>query len=159
MKSVYVETSIISYLAARPSKDLVSAARQMVTLDWWERRRKDFELYASPLVLAEISAGDEEAAKRRLEFFQSLSSLDLTPEIEQLSRSIVHECGMPDRASDDALHLATAAVNEVDYLLTWNCKHLANAELIAVFETFFPVKGYPTPIICTPDELMERYDV
>jgi len=158
MKSVYLETTVISYLAAFSSRDLITAARQEITQQWWSGRRHDFELFVSQVVVTETSGGDAEAAQRRLAILEDLPLLDLTPEAEQLAAKLLVEGTLPSRAADDALHLAIAAVHGIDFLLTWNCKHLANAELIAVFEASFFEEGYESPIICTPDELMESFN-
>ncbi len=156
MKSVYIETTIVSYLTARPSRDLVNAARQELTWEWWDKRRHDFELFASSIVVLEASAGDREAAGRRLALLHETSILENTPETVALAAKLVGAASLPERATDDAVHLVTAAVHGVDFLLTWNCKHLANAELVGPFETFFLDNGYEPPVVCTPEELLER---
>jgi len=156
MKSVYVETTIVSYLTARPSRDLINAARQELTWEWWEKRRHDFELFASSVVLLEASAGDAEAAQRRLALLHETTILEDTEETIVLASKLVQAAVLPENAADDAVHLVTAAVHGVDFLLTWNCKHLANAELVGPFESFFLDNGYEPPVICTPEELLEQ---
>ena len=156
MKSVYLETTIVSYLTARPTRDLVNAARQELTWEWWENRRHDFELFASAIVVLEASAGDPDAANRRLRLLDEVALLDTTEEATVLASGLVQAALLPDGASDDALHLTTAAVHGMDFLLTWNCKHLANAELAVPYESFFLDSGYESPVICTPEELLER---
>jgi hypothetical protein len=156
MKSVYLETSFVSYLAALPSRDLVNAARQQISWDWWKSRRNDFEVFISQLVLNEISRGDPDAVRRRVELVKEIRLLKASSEVDNLAKQILEECNLPQKAGDDAYHLALATVHGVDFLLTWNCKHLANAELIEEIVTLLPVKGYTAPVICTPDELMER---
>lgn len=150
--SLYLETSIVSYLTARPSHDLIRAAHQQVTRDWWEMR-SHFELYVSQLVLDEAGAGDKEAAKRRLSALQEASLLNLTPEAGRLARGILDQGGMPAKARVDAVHVALAAVHGLDYLLTWNCTHIANAATRGKIEAVCRAAGFEPPVICTPIEL------
>jgi predicted nucleic acid-binding protein len=154
VKRVYLETSVLSYLTARPSRDLVVAARQQVTLEWWERRRRDFELVSSELVLDEARRGDSAVAQDRLAFLAGLALLRTTPEAEQLAGAIISAGVLPDRAFADALHIAVAAVHEVDYLMTWNCTHIANAEILPRVGATCRTLGFDLPFICTPDELL-----
>lgn len=153
-KQVYVETSVVSYLTARQSRDLVRAARQEVTLEWFDRRRKEFDLYISALVLQEAGQGDREAARKRLEALDGLPLLKLTDEAVVLAEALLKEGPFPAKAADDAIHLALATVSEMDFLLTWNCRHLANAELSGPAARFLRAKGYEPPVVCTPEELM-----
>jgi predicted nucleic acid-binding protein len=151
---VYLETSVISYLAARPSRDLITAARQQLTHEWWRLRRPQFEVYISQLVLDEASAGDPEAATRRVAILASLSLLDITPEAVALARQLLELAGLPEQAGADALHIATAACHGMNYLLTWNSTHIANAELRPRIDQACRSQGYEAPVLCTPDELM-----
>jgi hypothetical protein len=151
---VYIETSVISYLTARPSRDLITAAHQQLTIDWWEDRRADFDLYVSQLVIREASAGDENAASRRLEIIKPMPLLELNEEALALARSLLEDGPLPAKASEDALHIAIAAVHGMDFLLTWNCKHIANAEMRGLIEGVCRSKGYEPPITCTPEELL-----
>ncbi len=151
---VYLETTIISYLTARPSRDLVVAAHQALTREWWERRRSDFGLVVSELVVQEAGAGDAEAARRRLELVAEVPRLAVTAEAEVLAGKLVSQGAIPTRAAADALHIALATVHEVEYLLTWNCAHIANAELRAKVESICVGSGYSPPVICTPEELL-----
>lgn len=153
-RSVYLETSIISYLAARPSRDLVTAARQQITREWWARRRTSFVVYVSEAVIAEARAGDRAAAIRRNEILAGLPLLDITPPAVQLARKVAEALQLPRRAAADAVHIATAAFHSIDFLLTWNSTHIANAELRPIVERACRDSGYATPILCTPDELM-----
>lgn len=153
-ESVYLETTIVSYLSARPSRDLVLAAKQQTTRDWWELRRAQFDLHISQIVLDEASEGDQDAAARRAELLTGLPMLDVSPEAIELGESIARGGVLPHRAARDALHLGIATVHGIDYLLTWNCTHLANAEIVRVANRFIEARGYEPPIICTPDELM-----
>ena len=151
---VYLETTIPSYLTAWPSRDLVRAAHQQITRDWWDRRRAEFELYISQVVLRECQAGDATAAAERLKILQDLPLLEQTEEATLLAQALVDRVPLPERAAVDALHVAIAAVHGVDYLLTWNCTHLANAQIMRKIESVCRGSGYRMPIICTPEELM-----
>ncbi len=151
---VYLETTIPSYLTAWPSRDLVRAAHQQITRDWWDRRRADFELYISQVVLRECQAGDATAAAERLKILQDLPLLEQTEEATRLAQALVDRVPLPERAAVDALHVAIAAVHGVDYLLTWNCTHIANATLRDPIESVCRENGYEPPAICTPDELL-----
>ena len=152
---VYLETSIISYLAARPSRDLVTAARQQLTHEWWTRRRSAFEVCISELVVAEAAAGDpDDAAERRAQLIRDLPSLSISEEAIALARNLVQGAGIPARAAADALHISLAACHGIDYLLTWNSTHIANAELRPKVERACRDNGYEPPVLCTPDELM-----
>ena len=153
MPTVYLETSVISYLAARPSGDLVTAAHQQVTALWWRTRRRDFELFVSQLVLDECAAGDSEAADRRRGLLRDLPSLDMDPEVTDLARHVVATVPIPDRAAADALHIAVSVRHGIDYLLTWNCAHIANAELRPRIDLACIARGYRPTILCTPEEL------
>jgi predicted nucleic acid-binding protein len=150
---LYLETSIVSYLTARPSHDLIRAAHQQITRDWWETR-STFDLYISQFVLDEAKAGDEEAAGRRLSALRDASLLELTPEAGRLAREILGQGGMPAKAYVDAVHVALTAVHGLDYLLTWNCSHIANAAMRGKIETICRSTGFEPPVICTPVELV-----
>jgi predicted nucleic acid-binding protein len=153
-KSVYVETTIISYHTARASRDVIRAARQTITRQWWDNRREDFDLVVSQVVLNEARKGDQRAAERRKQILEGLTRLDITDEAVELAATLVEKGAMPPKAADDALHLAIAAVYGIDFLLTWNCKHLANAETMNAMARVLTAGGYRVPIVCTPDELM-----
>jgi hypothetical protein len=155
-QKVYVETSLISYLASRPSRDLIVAGHQQVTRDWWERRREDFHLVASELVLQEAGAGDEYAASARMKLLHDIELLALSKEALDLAAALVEPGPLPKNAAEDALHIAISVTNGVDYLLTWNCKHLANAAMRSSIESVCREKGYEPAIICTPEQLLEE---
>jgi predicted nucleic acid-binding protein len=154
-KRVYLETTIVSYLASRPSRDLVVAAHQEITREWWEKRRKAFAVYISQVVLDESSSGDREAAKRRFDLVASVPVLAVTEDVAELAERLIDDGPIPREAADDALHIAVAAVHGIDFLLTWNCKHLANAQFRGAVSQVLFQNGYASPIICTPEELME----
>ncbi|HSG38867.1 MAG TPA: type II toxin-antitoxin system VapC family toxin [Thermoanaerobaculia bacterium] len=151
---VYIETSLVSYLTARPSRDLVVAAHQQISLDWWDRRRKDFDLVSSLLVVNEARLGHPEAAGRRLALLDGIPLLEVTETAQWLAVAIVQEGLLPQTAYPDALHIATAAVHEVDYLLTWNCSHIANAEILPRISPICERFGLGLSYICTPEELL-----
>lgn len=152
--SVYLETTVISYLAARPHRDLVTAAHQQVTHDWWTHRHNEFDLYVSELVIREASAGDPDAAARRLTFLEGIAPLAVSDAARSLAGRLIQAGVVPVRAAADALHVALAAVNGIDYLLTWNCQHIANARMRARIENTCRENGYEPPVLCTPEELL-----
>lgn len=156
--SVYVETSIVSYLAARPSRDLIVAARQQVTHTWWRERRPTFDVYVSQVVLDEIRAGDPDAAERRAALVAGLPVLDITPEVAELAAALIQGVPLPLRAGADAAHIAAAAYHGMGFLMTWNSTHIANAELRPRVEQVCRENGCPPPVLCTPDELMGGSD-
>ena len=153
-KTVYIETSIASYLTGRPTRDLLVAAMQQITLEWWNIQRHKFDVYVSELVVDEIRLGDADAAKRRLASLQGIASLATTDETVALAKKLIGEGAIPDKATDDAMHVALAAVHGVDYLLTWNCRHIDNAESKPLIRRSCAVAGHPCPEICNPRELM-----
>ena len=152
---LYLETSIVSYLTARPSHDLSRAAHQQLTLDWWDTRTA-YDLFVSQFVLDEAGAGDPGAAQRRLAALREAALLDLTPEAGRLAGEILRQGGMPAKAYVDAIHVAIAAVHGLDYLLTWNCAHIANATMRGRIETICRDTGFEPPLICTPVEFFEE---
>jgi predicted nucleic acid-binding protein len=155
MSSVYLETSVISYLTARPSRDIVVAGHQQTTRDWWQTRRNSFDVYVSELVLREARGGNPQAAAERLAILQTLELVEVSPEALTLANQLVTEAAIPQKAIADALHVATAVTSGIDFLLTWNCKHIANATMRGKIERICRTNGYEPSIICTPEELME----
>lgn len=153
---VYIETTFVSYLTARPSRDVILVAHQQITHDWWERTRSEFELCTSLLVLEEAGSGDPEAARERLLILKSMILLDTTEAAVILAEELVRTRALPEKAADDALHIAIAASQKIPYLLTWNCRHMANATMRPVIEAVCASKGYKAPIICTPEELVKE---
>jgi hypothetical protein len=152
---VYIETSVVSYLKSRMSTDTIVAAHQRLTSRWWEERGAAFEMVVSELVRREAAAGDATAASARLDAIAELKVLMITEEAISLAELLTTNGPIPPEYGADALHIAIAAVNGIDYLLTWNCKHLANAVHRARIESLVEGAGYVCPIICTPEELME----
>jgi hypothetical protein len=151
---VYLETTIPSYLAARGSRDLLVAAHQQMTRDWWDSRRAEFELYVSELVLQEIQAGDEQLAKRRLELIADVPLLSVNDAVLELAEGLIREGPIPRKAAGEAVHIAIATVYGCEYLLTWNCRHIANAELHRAMRQVVERHGFELPSLCTPEELM-----
>lgn len=153
---VYLETTIPSYLTAWPSRDLITAAHQQITREWWQTRRADFALYISAIVIEESSAGDEDAAARRLEAIRNIPLVELTKEVTVVAAELVRRSVIPEKKGEDALHVAAAVVHGMDYLLTWNLSHIAKAEARNRIEQACRFLGYEPPIICTPEELLVR---
>jgi len=152
--AVYLETTFISYLVARNTNDVVRQAQQQITRQWWTDRRSQFELLSSQFVIDESSAGDPSAAAERLAILASIDLLAITSDVEPLAQRLLSAGALPAKARLDALHIAVAAVNGVQYLLTWNCRHLANAALRPIIEDTCSAGGFQPPIICTPYELL-----
>ncbi|HIJ64938.1 MAG TPA: type II toxin-antitoxin system VapC family toxin [Candidatus Hydrogenedentes bacterium] len=152
---VYIETTVVGYLTGRPSRDVVIAAHQELTRHWWETRSSTFDLLVSELVREEAGKGDEEASTKRMTIIGEIPILQTSDAAVSLAKQLVSPGPIPPESAADALHIALAAFNGVDYLLTWNCKHLANAALRGRIEAIVEEAGYACPIICTPEELME----
>jgi len=151
---IYIESTIPSYVVARPARDLLQAARQQLTRDWWDLKRDQHELFTSQIVLDEIAAGEREMAKRRLELIAGLTVLDLTPDAETLADRILHSGLLPVTADGDAAHIALATVHKLDILLTWNCRHIANAAIVGRLRRLVETQGHTLPEIYTPEELL-----
>ncbi len=152
---VYIETTFVSYLTARPSRDLVVAGHQQITHDWWDARRGEYELCVSQLVVQEAADGDPQAAQERLDVMATMTMLEIKEEAVELAEELVQSGALPAKAGNDALHIAVAAIHRVPYLLTWNCRHMANATIRTQIESVCASKGFKAPIICTPEEMME----
>lgn len=155
-KSVYIETSIASYLTARPSRDVRAAAWQQLTSQWWEEARPGYDLFTSELVVAEASGGNPEAAARRLSALDGVPELPIDDEVGNFAERLLSEGAMPRKAEADALHVAVAAVHRIDYLLTWNCRHIDNASIKPLIRSVCAIAGYRCPEICTPLELLSE---
>jgi hypothetical protein len=151
--AVYVESSVISYLAARPTRDLISSARRMQTAKWWLEHRASFELFVSVLVEEEISGGDAVAAGERLGIIADIPSLGITDEAQQLANKLLSSKAVPANSERDALHIAIAATQGVEFLLTWNFKHINNAQTKPLIARVIESQGYDSPILCSPEEL------
>jgi predicted nucleic acid-binding protein len=154
IESLYLDTSVIGYLTIRPSTNLITASNSVITQNWWDTRRQNFTLYISEVVLEELARGDQEIATKRLDLISELPLLALNEAVEELAQQFLTKSNLPPKASDDALHIALATVYKVDYLLTWNCKHIANAQIQKKLSQISIESGYELPTICTPYELM-----
>ena len=153
-ETVYIETSVVSYFASKPGRDLVIAGRQEITREKWPKILEFFEVYISTLVLQEAEQGDPEAAQKRLNVITNLPVLAITDEVEKLASILISEGPIPDKNPEDALHIAIATVNGIDYLLTWNFTHINNAQMKSKIISVGEKYGYPCPIICSPEELL-----
>lgn len=153
MSTIYVETSIVSYLTARPSRQVVALSRQMLTKLWWEHGRQGHELFTSEFVLDEAAQGDSELAQERLQILSRIALLDILPEAYELADDLLSRSILPPKARLDALHISLAAVHGVEYLLTWNCKHIANAHTLPAVYRSIEDKGFIAPFICTIEEM------
>lgn len=158
MPRVYIETSIVSYLRQRPSGQVITAARQLLTQRWWDNHRLNFELVTSQYVLNEAARGDSALAAKRLETLEGIALLELPDEIPSLASEILTRAILPPNALVDALHIATATFHGVDYLLTWNCKHIANARILPKIRELLIELNLPEPVICTPEEMVGEDD-
>lgn len=152
---VYVETSVVSYLTARPARDIVVAGRQQSTRDWWATAPRRFELVISELVLEEAGVGDPEAANARLAALAPLGVLDTSAEALKLTQRLLAAGAVPSRAAQDAAHVAIAAAHGVDFLATWNFRHIANAAARRRIEAVCRDSGFEPPVLCAPEELAE----
>jgi predicted nucleic acid-binding protein len=157
-ETVYIETSVIGYLTARSTKNLIIAGNIETTRDWWQNRRSEFALYISQVVVDEVAKGDTEIALKRLEILSGLPLVELNQAVRNLSAQFLMRSNLPPKASDDAVHIAAATVHGLDYLLTWNCKHIANAQIQRKLAEISLDLGYELPIICTPYELLGDYN-
>lgn len=156
--TVYIETSVVSYLTARPSRDIVVAAYQQITREWWRSAADRFDLAISALVLSEARAGDPQAARARMNALEDVPLVEATPEAENLAQRLIDEKAVPRQAADDAAHIAIAVTNGMSFLVTWNFRHIANAEMRSRIERTCTQAGYAPPVICTPSELLEGND-
>jgi len=150
---IYIETSVLSYYTGRPSRDIVTVARQQVTREWWEESRQQFDTYISALVLEEAKGGDPIAAESRLEALKGIPVLEITDEAEELAAALVKAGPIRESHSEDALHIALATVNGMDFLVTWNFHHINNAKMKKGIANVAEENGYECPVICSPEEL------
>ena len=152
-RKVYIETSVISYLTARPSKTIIGAAHQQLTQSWWGRRF-EYDLLVSQSVWQECAAGDPDAARRRLAALEGLDVLVITEDMISLAEALIAQRLIPAKAIEDSLHIAIATLHHVHFLLTWNCRHIANPIIQESIAGYLEQRGLFLPIICTPEELM-----
>ena len=154
--TLYLETTIPSYLAARPSRDIIVAGHQQITHEWWEEERRKFQLYISQPVLLETKAGDPHVALSRMNYLEGIDILPTHKEIEYIASKYLSVLGIPEKCILDSIHLAYAVFYNLDYLLTWNCKHLAHGEIRKKLKQYNHSIGLETPEILTPNELLRR---
>ena len=154
-ESIYMETTVVSYYTSKPSRDIIVLAHQEITRQWWPMATKRYNVFISEIVVEEASFGDTEAAKRRLRELKDFPHLELNDKIEEITQVYMDKLDIPEKSFRDAAHLAVASVHNIDYLVTWNCAHLANGEIIKKLMKINESFGIYTPIICTPEELME----
>jgi hypothetical protein len=152
-QSVYIESSVITYLVARPSRDVVVAARQAITETWWQNHRAEFDLYVSAVVVQEIARGDAAASEKRLKAVENIPLLATSPEAQRLAEDLLAKSAVPANSEEDALHIGIAAAGGMEFLLTWNFKHINNAQTKAVITTVVESHGFACPILCSPEEL------
>lgn len=152
---LYVETSIVSYLTARPNRDVVVTANQQLAQEWWESRH-NFDLFVSELVIDEVSKGELLMAQKRLDLIQGIPLIDFNDQAKDLAKEILRQNVLPPKATLDVFHIAITVVHEIDFLLTLNCKHIANAFIFRRIEKICSKFGYETPIVCTPQEILEK---
>lgn len=150
---VYIESSVISYLVSRPSRDVVIAGRQAISQDWWDNHRYRFDLRVSALVEEEIGRGDSWAAERRLKIIEGIPLLSISDEAVNLANALITKSVVPENSKEDALHISVAAAQGVDFLLTWNFKHINNAEKKSAIFLLVESFGFVCPQICSPEEL------
>ncbi|MFQ6120536.1 MAG: type II toxin-antitoxin system VapC family toxin [Methanosarcinales archaeon] len=147
-ESIYIETTVVSYYTSKPSRDIIVLAHQEITRQWWPMAIRRYNVFISEVVIEEASFGDPEAAKRRLKELKDFPHLELNDKVEEMAQVYMERLYIPEKSFRDAAHLAVASVHNIDYLVTWNCTHIAKMKINESF-------GIPTPIICTPEELME----
>ncbi len=153
-QSIYIETTIPSLYVSRPSAQLIEAARQQMTRTWWDDHRHEFEIFSSQAVIDECSRGEAGKANERLAMLANVQLLDLDPQVAKVAIEFVDRQIIPTKAAEDALHIAATAVHSIDYLITWNFKHIANPRNWSRLADCLSSFGYPMPIICTPEELL-----
>jgi hypothetical protein len=156
MQTLYLETSIISYLTSRPSRDIRVAAWQEITAQWWEQEQSKYELFTSELVIAEAGGGNVEAARKRMDRLKDIPVLMIDDAAKRFAAQLIQKGGVPSEAQADALHIALASLHGLDYLLTWNCRHIDNAATKPLIRSICAIVGYSCPEICTPLELLSE---
>ena len=156
--TVYIETSIISYFSSRPSNDVLVLAKQRLTQRWWEKVLPKCDPFVSQIVLNEIGRGDSQASRKRLALSSEFRILGVDYEVIRLAEQVSQFLNLPEKALADAFHISIPTVHQIDYLVTWNCTHIANAFQSRNLEAFIVARGYRVPCICTPEEMMEVPD-
>ena len=151
--SVYIETSVVSYLAARPSRDLIVAAHQQITQEWWETRREGYQCYTSELTYVEARKGDPEVARRRLQLLEGMTLLVVDEPVLNFAEQLVSLKVVPENVREDAIHIALSVLNQMNYLVTWNFKHIAKGTTLEMIQRICIQNKYIMPIICSPQSL------
>ena len=154
METIYIETTVVSYLVANPSRDSILAAHQQLTRQWWQDKRQRYQCVTSEEVLKEAGMGDAEMSRRRLEALSGVTVLTVDKAARSLAQELLAAGLLPPAAASDAIHAAVAAQRQINVLLTWNCRHLANPHLLGKLRDFMSRKGLMLPEVCTPIELM-----
>jgi len=157
MPSAYIETTIPSYYVARPSMNVIQASRQASTRAWWDGGYSSFELFTSQEVLQEVKLGDADMARQRLEVLFSIPKLELTEEVGLLAQKLIKTGLVPEKAASDAVHIAVASVHQMNYIVTWNFKHIANPYTRDRLCAVVADAGFHLPVMCSPEELIQ-YD-
>ena len=153
-ESVFIETTIPSYYVARQPRDIIQAARQQLTIDWWDGHRSRYELLTSQIVIDELAQGEVSMAQKRLQLLEDVRLLVIDDKVVELAENLHTDGVIPTKAIDDAFHIACAGVHNVDFLLTWNCRHIANPHNRRQIRRCFDRHGVGLPVICTPEELI-----
>ncbi len=156
--ALFIETTIPSYYVSRPSRDVLLLARQELTRQWWNTQRQQFDLFTSQLVIDEAAQGESGKARERVELLTELALLDLNEEVSLLASKLINTGILPKIAGRDAFHLAAAGVHKMDFLLTWNCKHIANPFIADRLSSCFSAFGVHLPVICTPQQFFTDDD-
>ena len=154
-EKVYIETSVISYLCSRPSRDLIAAANQEVTREWWEKERPRYDCFVSELVVKEAAGGDSDAATKRQAVIAQLNEIEVDSTVADVASELLLQTGFPHKVADDLTHIAIAAVYGMNFLLTWNCTHIANPHWLPKVTAVLAELGYDAPEVCTPQALLE----
>lgn len=157
-ETVFIETTIPSYYVVRRSRDIIQAARQELTVEWWDRRRGNYRLFSSAIVISEVGQGDVAMSKERLALLDGIPLLPISDSVTDLAKELLRLDVVPTKASDDAFHIACAGVHGMDFLLTWNCTHIANPHNRRRIEKCFSRHGMRMPVICTPEEFLGTDD-
>lgn len=158
MESVYLETTVVGTIASREHRDPIVFARQLSTRRWWSDAPLKFDLKISDLVIAECSAGDAIAASERLAIVDGIEVVAPRKDAESLAEALILGKAVPATEPRDAAHIALAAVHGLNYLVTWNFKHILNPHLQRRIVDICRECGYIPATICTPEQLLESYD-
>ena len=158
MNSVYIETTVVGNVAGRVRSNPIIASRQMVTRNWWATATVRYDIFASQLVIDECSAGDPTAAAERLVVLDGLQLIQSSPDAESLVDALIDGHGVPASEPRDASHIAIAATNGIEFLASWNFKHILNPSTMRRIESICRDCGFEPPSLCTPEQLLETYD-